>query len=99
MEVVPKEAETVRLIYQLFMQGQMPYAIAKYLTNKNIPPRERRPSGTGRWRTSFPMKSTRAMPACRSVARWIPFPRSTSRAKGRHRSITQRAAMTPLSRL
>ena len=29
MEIVPEEAETVRLIYRLFMQGQTPYAIAK----------------------------------------------------------------------
>ena len=29
MEVVPEEAETVQLIYRLFMQGQTPYAIAK----------------------------------------------------------------------
>ena len=28
-EIVPEEAETVRLIYRLIMQGQTPYAIAK----------------------------------------------------------------------
>lgn len=27
-------AETMRLIYRLFMQGQTPYALAKYLTDK-----------------------------------------------------------------
>ena len=37
MENVPEDAETVKLIYRLFMQGQTPYAIAKYLTDKNIP--------------------------------------------------------------
>ncbi len=46
MEVVPEEAETVRLIYRLFMQGQTPYAIAKYLTDKNIPT----PTGKETWR-------------------------------------------------
>lgn len=46
MEIVPEEAETVRLIYRLFMQGQTPYAIAKYLTDKNIPT----PTGKETWR-------------------------------------------------
>ena len=46
MEVVPEEAETVRLIYRLFMQGQTPYAIAKYLTDKSIPT----PTGKETWR-------------------------------------------------
>jgi len=35
MEVVPEEAETVRLIYRLFMQGQTPCAIEKYLTDRD----------------------------------------------------------------
>lgn len=46
MEVVPEEAETVRLIYLLFMQGQMSYAIAKYLTDRNI----LMPTGKETWR-------------------------------------------------
>ena len=46
MEIVPEEAETVRLIYRLFMEGQTPYAIAKYLTDKNIPT----PTGKETWR-------------------------------------------------
>ena len=46
MEIVPEEAETVRLIYRLFMQGQTPYAIAKYLTDRNIPT----PTGKETWR-------------------------------------------------
>ena len=41
-----EEAETVRLIYRLFMQGQTPYAIAKYLTDRNIPT----PTGKETWR-------------------------------------------------
>ena len=45
MEVVPEEAETVRLIYRIFRQGQMPYAIAKYLTDRNIPT----PTGKETW--------------------------------------------------
>ena len=35
MEIVPEEAETVRLIYRLFMQGQTPCAIEKYLTDRD----------------------------------------------------------------
>ena len=46
MEIVLEKAETVRLIYQLFMQGQTPYAIAKYLTDRNIPT----PTGKETWR-------------------------------------------------
>ena len=46
MEIVPEEAETVRLIYRLFMEGQTPYAIAKYLTDRNIPT----PTGKETWR-------------------------------------------------
>lgn len=46
MEVVPKEVETVQLIYRLFMQGQTPCAIAKYLTDRNIST----PTGKDTWR-------------------------------------------------
>lgn len=46
MEIVQEEAETVRLIYRMFMQGQTPYAIAKYLTGKGIPT----PTGKEVWR-------------------------------------------------
>ena len=100
MEVVPEEAETVRLIYRLFMQGQTPYAIAKYLTDRtSLRQRERRHGGTGRWRTSFPTRNTKAMPACRSATRWISFQRNARRMKGRCRNIMWRAAMTPSSSL
>ena len=46
MEIVPEEAETVRLIYRMFMQGKTPYAIAKYLTEQEIPT----PTGKSEWR-------------------------------------------------
>ena len=46
MEIVPEEAETVRLIYRMFMQGKTPYAIAKYLTEQEIPT----PTGKSGWR-------------------------------------------------
>jgi DNA invertase Pin-like site-specific DNA recombinase len=36
-EIVPGEAETVRRIYRLFMQGKTPNAIAKLLTAEGIP--------------------------------------------------------------
>lgn len=46
MEIVPEEAQTVRLIYKLFMQGMTTYAIAKHLTGKNITT----PTGKKLWR-------------------------------------------------
>lgn len=80
MEIVPEEAETVRLIYRLFMPGQTPYAIAKYLTDKNIPT----PTGKENWRhrtvenilsdkisTTFSVASLRGL-AKRRSCRWIP---------------------------
>lgn len=36
-EIVPEEAEVVRLIYALFLEGKTPYAIAEYLTELEIP--------------------------------------------------------------
>jgi|BioPla2DNA2_1021312.scaffolds.fasta_scaffold03597_2 DNA invertase Pin-like site-specific DNA recombinase len=36
-EIVPGEAETVRRIYRLFMQGKTPNAIAKLLTAEGVP--------------------------------------------------------------
>lgn len=41
MEIVPEEAEIVRLIYRMFMQGKTPYAIAKYLMEKKDPHTDR----------------------------------------------------------
>ncbi len=36
-EIIPEEAETVRLIFKLFMDGLTPYYIAKELTERGIP--------------------------------------------------------------
>ncbi len=47
-EIVPKEAEIVKLIYKLFMEGKTVNAIAKHLMKENIPS----PSGKELWRTS-----------------------------------------------
>ncbi len=45
LTVAPEQAETVREIYRLFLGGMSPYAIAKYLTEHNIPS----PGGKSRW--------------------------------------------------
>lgn len=45
-EVVPEEAEIVRLIYQLFMEGKAPSYIARQLTAQHIPS----PAGKEKWR-------------------------------------------------
>ena len=47
-EIVPKEAETVRDIYKMFIEGKTVNAIANYLMSKNI----LSPSGKQIWRTS-----------------------------------------------
>ena len=47
-EIVEKEAEIVRLIYRLFLEGQTPSGIAKYLTKEKIPS----PSGKELWQKS-----------------------------------------------
>ena len=47
-EIVPEEAEIVRLIYKRFIEGYSPISIAKYLTEQNIPT----PSGKEKWSTS-----------------------------------------------
>ena len=43
--IIPEEAEVVRLIYRLFMEGKTFSAIAKLLTDKNIPT----PAGKKNW--------------------------------------------------
>lgn len=41
-EIVENEAQIVRLIYKMFLEGKTPTYIAKYLTEKNIPtPRDK----------------------------------------------------------
>lgn len=47
-EIVEKEAEIVRLIYKLFLEGQTPSGIARYLTKEKIPT----PSGKNVWQSS-----------------------------------------------
>ena len=46
--IVPEEAETVREIYRLFIQGKTVNWIANHLTGKGIPT----PRGTAKWQTS-----------------------------------------------
>lgn len=46
MKVNPEQAETVKLIYQLFLQGLSPYAISKKLMGLGI----KSPSGKDTWR-------------------------------------------------
>jgi DNA invertase Pin-like site-specific DNA recombinase len=47
-QIVPAEAENVRLIFRLFMEGKTFSAIAKYLTNCGIPT----PAGKKTWQTA-----------------------------------------------
>lgn len=47
-EIVPEEAETVREIYRLFIQGKTVNWIANHLTEKGVPT----PCGKIRWQTS-----------------------------------------------
>ncbi len=47
-EIVPEEAEVVRLIYRSFMNGMTPYRIAKMLTEKEIPT----PGGRIKWQST-----------------------------------------------
>jgi len=47
-KIVEKEAEIVRMIYGMFMEGKTPSAIAKHLTEKGIPT----PGGKARWQVS-----------------------------------------------
>lgn len=45
IEIVPDEAEIVRLIYKMFLDGKTPGDIAEYLTHNNIPTK----TGAKRW--------------------------------------------------
>jgi len=47
-KIVEKEAETVRLIYRMLLEGKTPSAIAKHLVNQGIPS----PSGKKVWQVS-----------------------------------------------
>ena len=48
MVVNPEQAETVRLIYRLFLEGMTPHSIAKHLTDKGI----KTPGGKDKWSQS-----------------------------------------------
>ena len=45
-EIVPEEAETVRLIYRMYMEGKSPSFISRYLSDQGIPS----PAGKSKWR-------------------------------------------------
>jgi hypothetical protein len=47
-QIVEKEATVVRSIYQMFLDGKSPSAIARYLTAENIPT----PGGKRNWQSS-----------------------------------------------
>ena len=47
-EIVPEEAEIVKLIYRSFINGMTPYRIGKMLTEKGIPT----PAGKTKWQSS-----------------------------------------------
>lgn len=47
-KIVEKEAEVIRLIYKLFLEGKTPSGIAKHLTDCGIPT----PSGKSKWPSS-----------------------------------------------
>ena len=47
-KIIEKEAETVRLIYRMLLEGKTPSAIAKHLVNQGIPS----PSGKKVWQVS-----------------------------------------------
>jgi len=47
-KIVEKEAETVRLIYRMFLEGKTPSAIARHLANQGIPS----PSGKKTWQVA-----------------------------------------------
>ena len=44
-KIIPEEAETVKLIYRLFLEGKTAHGIAKILTDEEIPS----PAGKARW--------------------------------------------------
>ena len=47
-EIVEEEADVVRLIYRLFLEGKTPFGIAKFLIDQHFPT----PSGKEKWQTS-----------------------------------------------
>ena len=47
-KIIPEEAEVVRLIYRLFMEGKTFSTIARYLTSEGIPT----PAGKKKWQSA-----------------------------------------------
>ena len=47
-EIVPEEAEVVRRIYRLFLEGQTPYGIKRVLEEEHVPT----PAGRETWQTA-----------------------------------------------
>jgi hypothetical protein len=92
--VNPEEAETVKRIYRLFLQGLTYNGIAKQLTSDGI----KTPGGkdTGASAPSSPSsetRSTRAMPCCRNPIRSTTSPRRRRSTRARFRSTTWKATM------
>jgi DNA invertase Pin-like site-specific DNA recombinase len=75
-EIVPEEAEVVRLIYRMFIEGKTPCYIAKHLTEKASPHRAKRKLGkSAPWRAFLQTKNTKVMLAFKSVLRPITLPK------------------------
>lgn len=67
-----QQAETVKFIYEKFLEGDSPESIAKYLNENDIAGW----TGNANWypapfRKCFKMKSTRVMPYCKRPLRLI----------------------------
>ncbi len=70
-----EQAETVRRIYGLFLQGRSPHAIAKLLTAEGIPS----PGGKEVWSSStvksiLTNEKYKGMRSCRKCTRWTSSP-------------------------
>ena len=85
-EINEQEAQTVKLIFRLFLYGKSPSAIATYLTGEGIPT----PGGKTKWRA-------KATPACKRSLLWISSRRSKRSMRARCRSIMWKTAIPPLS--
>lgn len=87
-EIVPEEAEIVRKIYSLFIQGKPPMVLPSSSPRRTFQRRRAKRSGRHpRWKASSPMKNTRVMPSCRKALRWIFSPRKPRKMRVRCRSI------------
>lgn len=71
-EIVPEEAEIVRSIYRMFVEGMSAGSIAKHLTENGIPtPSGKRYGKDIRSRVSCKMRNTKARHFCRRNTPWI----------------------------